>query len=110
MFRTMKQFFAALCMVLLFTPARIGAAAEEEGFVSILNGQDLTGWDGKPGWWHVEDGALTAQSTPEKPCAKHNYLIWRGGQPADFELRLRFRLQGGNSGIQFRSRELCRVH
>ena len=37
-----------------------------------------------------------------------HYLMWRGGKPGDFELRADFRLQGegGNSGIQFRSREL----
>lgn len=102
----MKQILTALCLVLVFTSARAGAAAEEADFTSIFNGKDLTGWDGKPGWWRVEDGALTAQSTPEKPCPNANYLIWRGGQPADFELRLRFRLIGGNSGIQIRSREV----
>lgn len=78
----------------------------QEGFVSIFNGRDLEGWDGKPGWWRVEDGAITAESTLEKPCTKHNYLIWRGGKPADFELRFEFRIQGGNSGLQFRSREV----
>lgn len=85
-----------------------GLLAGEDGFVSIFNGHDLSGWEGKPGWWRVEDGALTAESTPEKPCDKHNYLIWRGGQPGDFELRLEYRIQGegANSGIQFRSREL----
>ena len=104
--RAMKNLFTFLLFALWLTSTRPGVAAEDEGFVSIFNGQDLAGWEGKPGWWSVEDGAITAQSTPEKPCAKHNYLIWRGGQPADFELRLKFRLAGGNSGIQFRSREL----
>lgn len=102
----MKLILTALCSLLLLTPARTDAAVEEAGFVSIFNGKDLTGWDGKPDWWRVEDGALTSQSTPEKPCPKAHYLIWRGGQPADFELRLRFRLIGGNSGIQIRSREV----
>jgi len=82
------------------------AAELEKGFVSMFNGKDLTGWEGKPGWWRVEDGAITAQSTPEKPCKKCNYLLWRGGEPADFELRFSYRIIGGNSGIQFRSREL----
>ncbi|MCP3915949.1 MAG: DUF1080 domain-containing protein [bacterium] len=81
-------------------------AGQEHGFVPIFNGKNLEGWDGKPGWWSVEDGALTAASTAEKPCLEHNYLIWRGGQPTDFELRFSFRLQGGNSGVQFRSEEL----
>jgi hypothetical protein len=83
------------------------AADSEEGFASMFNGKDLTGWEGKEGWWYVEDGAITSQSTPEKPCTKCNYLMWRGGKPGDFELRLKYRLVGGNSGIQIRSRELA---
>ncbi|MDB6056604.1 MAG: heme-binding protein [Verrucomicrobiales bacterium] len=99
--------FLLVANVFLTAPRIIAAVPEsEEGFVSIFNGRDLSGWDGKPGWWRVEDGTITGESTAEKRLPKHNYLIWRGGKPADFELRLRFRLQGGNSGIQFRSREL----
>ena len=79
------------------------AAPDANGFVSIFNGKDLTGWDAKPDWWYVEDGAMTAQSTKEKPCKKCNYIIWKGGEPGDFELRTKFKLVGGNSGIQFRS-------
>jgi len=84
------------------------AAEVPSGFTSIFNGKDLTGWEGLPGAWGVVDGALTAESTPEKPCKQAHYLMWRGGKPGDFELRLDFRLQGagGNSGIQFRSREV----
>lgn len=85
---------------------RAEAAAREQGFKPIFNGRDLSGWDGKPGWWKVEDGALTAESTPDKPCKAPNYLIWRGGQPADFELLADFKLSTeGNSGIQIRSEE-----
>jgi len=76
----------------------------EAGFMTLFNGKDLTGWDGKPGWWTVQDGALTAESTPDKPCRVCNYLTWRDGQPADFELLADFKLSGkGNSGIQIRS-------
>jgi hypothetical protein len=74
---------------------------------NLFNGKDLTGWDSAPGWWSVEDGALTSESKPDKPCKECNYLIWRGGQPADFELRADFRLsQDANSGIQIRSEAL----
>jgi hypothetical protein len=85
-----------------------GAADLEEGFVCMFNGKDLSGWEGKPGWWHVEDGCLTVESTKDKPCDRCNYLMWRGGKPGDFELRAEYRLTGpgANSGIQFRSREL----
>jgi hypothetical protein len=70
----------------------------------IFNGKDLSGWDGDFGWWIVEDGALTAESTTDKPCEKSNYLTWTGGQPADFQLDCDFKLsEDGNSGIQIRS-------
>jgi hypothetical protein len=97
------------CLLLAATLSLSSPAASiESGFTSMFNGRDLTGWEGLPGAWSVQDGTITAESTPEKPCKAAHYLMWRGGKPADFELRLDFRLQGagGNSGIQFRSREL----
>lgn len=98
---------ALLTLILLLgAPFCVSAADDEAGFTSMFNGKDLSGWDGKPGWWYVEDGAITSQTTPEKPCTKCNYLIWTGGAPADFELRLKYRIVGGNSGIQFRSKQI----
>ncbi len=55
----MNKTIARLMLAVLFAAACCAGAATEEGFVSIFNGRDLTGWDGKPGWWRVEDGALT---------------------------------------------------
>jgi len=78
----------------------------EHGFVPIFNGKDLTGWEGEQGFWSVEDGAITGISTPEKPVKRVTYLMWRGGKVADFELRFSYRIAAGNSGVQFRSREL----
>jgi hypothetical protein len=83
-----------------------GASANEpeEGFVSMFNGRDLTGWEGAPGWWQVRDGILFAESTADKPCERSHYLYWTGGEPADFDLRFRYRVTGqANSGAQFRS-------
>jgi len=89
---------AAVCMLVT------GAAAKDK---ILFNGKDLTGWDGEPGWWKVEDGALTAQSTAEKPCTACNYLIWTGSQPTNFELNVEFKLsEGANSGVQIRSKAL----
>lgn len=80
------------------------ATAEQQ---SLFNGKDLTGWEGEPGWWHVEDGAITAESTPDKVCHRATYLIWQGGEPSDFELTLDFKLSPNinksNSGVQIRS-------
>ena len=32
-------------------------------------------------------------------------MIWRGGEVGDFELRIQFKIEGGNSGVQYRSRD-----
>jgi len=82
------------------------APIEESGFKSIFDGKTLTGWDGDPVFWRVEDGALVGETTKEKQPAQNTFLIWRGGAPANFELRLDYKLTGFNSGIQYRSVEL----
>lgn len=102
----LAQTFATAFAALVSLVPPLTAATDAEGFVLMFNGRDLSGWEGKAGWWHVEDGAITSQSTPEKPCESAHYLMWRGGEPGDFDLRLEYRLVGGNSGVQFRSREL----
>lgn len=82
------------------------AVSAEAGFESLFDGQTLKGWEGKPGFWSVKDGAITGQTTEENSLDHNTYLIWQGGKLVDFELRLKFRLVGGNSGVQYRSREL----
>lgn len=77
----------------------------ESGFESIFDGASMKGWDGDPKFWRVENGALVGQTTTDKQPDQNTFLIWRGGSPADFELKLQFKLTGFNSGIQFRSAE-----
>lgn len=92
-----------LLLTLLLSLAACAEEKTEQGFVSMFNGKDLAGWEGKEGGWWVEDGALTSESTLEKPCKKHHYLYWKTAEPADFIMRFQYRIVGGNSGIQFRS-------
>ena len=103
-----NQILGVLLLLAATLPLSSSAAESESGFTAMFNGKDLTGWEGLREAWRVADGAITAESTPENPCKRAHYLMWRGGKPGDFELRADFRLQGagGNSGIQFRSREL----
>ena len=106
--KSCNRIFRALLLLTTTISLSSLAGEIEKGFTSMFNGKDLTGWEGLPGAWSVVDCAITAESTPEKPCKQAHYIMWRGGKPGDFELRTDFRLQGagGNSGIQFRSREL----
>jgi hypothetical protein len=104
MFRCLRlvSLFGVLCI------APSVATAGEDGFKPIFDGKSLAGWDGNPKLWRVEDGAITGETTAENPAKGNTFLIWREGQPADFELVAEFRMPNpgfANSGIQYRSRE-----
>ena len=98
-----QHLLVSLVVVALFVAPLCAAEKCEEGFASMFNGKDLSGWEGLPGAWRVENGAIVGQSTPADPCQRTHYLYWTGGKPADFIFRCDIKLQGGNSGIQFRS-------
>lgn len=101
----MNNRIVVLLALMMVVPALAYPVEEDASFISMFNGKDLSGWEGKPGGWRVEDGALTAESTEAEPCQKHHYLYWTGGEPDNFILRYEYKItgEGGNSGIQFRS-------
>lgn len=79
---------------------------DRTGFEQIFDGVSMKNWDGDPTFWKVENGALVGTSTEANPVKENTFVIWRGGEPADFELKLEFRMSASNSGIQFRSTHL----
>lgn len=83
-------------------------SSDSAGFVSIFDGTTLNGWEGDTAVWHVEDGAIVGQVTPEStPLKTNTFLIWKDGTPADFELTAEYEISAeGNSGIQYRSEEV----
>lgn len=82
------------------------AVAAEPDFRPIFDGHSLTGWDGDSRYWSVRAGAIRGETTLKDLPKSNTFLIWRGGVLKDFELKLKFRIQNGNSGIQYRSRDL----
>ena len=76
------------------------------GFTPIFDGKTLNGWDGDTRYWRVENGVIVGESTAANPVKTNNFLIWRGDKLRDFELKVEFRINGSNSGIQYRSSEL----
>src|SRR5688572_24472041 len=89
-------------------PALVPTAPPEgRGLVKIFNGNDLSGWDGDPRLWRVENGAIVGETTPAANFRSNTFLVYRGGAEKglvkDFELRLSYRIHGGNSGVQYRS-------
>jgi len=84
-------------------------APAPDGFITLFNGQDLTGWEGLPGYWSVKDGAIDGTETKEN--SKQTFLVLSASKQdpthfANFKLHVTYRFVGdtGNSGIQFRSK------
>lgn len=86
--------------------SRVAADDVPDGFESLFDGETLKDWDGNPKFWSVRDGTITGQTTDQNPTPGNTFLIWRGGEVEDFELHLEYRIQGGNSGVQYRSFEV----
>ena len=82
------------------------AAEPEEGFTPIFDGT-MKGWEGDPVYWKASDGMLTGEVRPDTLLKQNSFVIWRGGEVADFELKLEYRVSAdGNSGINYRSIEV----
>src|SRR5580692_2575767 len=77
---------------------------DEAGFRSIFDGKTLDGWEGDLKYWRAADGVMTGEITPATLIKSNTFLIWRGGAPKDFELKVDYRItSGGNSGVNYRS-------
>ncbi len=93
-----KVAMLAACAGLVFK----GLAAEPngDGFASVFNGKDLSGWIGATQSYVVQDSAL--YSLPDK----HGNLMLEK-QYSDFVLRLEFQLAAnGNNGVVLRMKDV----
>lgn len=85
---------------------------QESGFTAIFDGKSLQGWDCDTSFWRIENDSIIGESKQDHQPHQNIFCIWKGGEPANFELKAEYRLTGvkdGNSGIQYRSVELPNV-
>ena len=77
-----------------------------EGFVPLFNGKDLTGWEGNPEFFRIEDGAIVAGRLDDS--IPHNEFLCTTREYGDFELRLPVKgsEENINGGIQIRSQRV----
>ncbi|SVE37555.1 uncharacterized protein METZ01_LOCUS490409, partial [marine metagenome] len=94
-----SRLFSLCCALIL---ASFTGAFAKKG-KSLFDGKTLDGWNGDPKFWKVADGAIVGQTTKETPTRGNTFIIWKGGVLKDFDLTLDFKIEGGNSGIQYRS-------
>ncbi|MHC4145571.1 MAG: family 16 glycoside hydrolase [Planctomycetota bacterium] len=108
-FGGLKPTLPLICIMLLgvLGLATASTFAQEAGFKPIFDGKTLDGWKApNMSYWSVQDGAITARSTQDNPVKSNQFLVWELGEVDDFELKLKYRINGtdrANSGIQVRS-------
>src|SRR6476659_9676778 len=95
-----RSFICAIVASILAVNSATAKDAKE-----LFNGKDLSGWEGDARVWSVEDGAIVGH-TKDVPLKENTFLIWKDGKVADFNLTVEYKLEGGNSGIQYRSKLL----
>ncbi len=97
----MLKFASSLAVAVCLIPLTLLAGEKE----NLFNGKDLTGWDGDPRLWSVVDGILVGESDKaDRNIGANTFLIWKGGEVTDFDFEMKARVQGNNSGVQYRSR------
>ena len=101
----MKKFtLLSLLVAALFAVAST-ASAQDDGFVSIFNGKDLTGWAGNPNLWSVEDGCIVGQTndTDKKITVNQALYYTEDKEIGDFAIKFDYKISNwGNSGLYYR--------
>ena len=95
----MKRLLIVLFTLLLVSQTRAQAPAGK-GWIALFDGKDLSGWlNNGQEKWIVEDGAILGEST----VGQYGYLTTEKTY-SNFELRVKFKPENGNSGVFTRSR------
>lgn len=113
-FTTSTRTIVAMLIAVLLTSGRCESPAETKAggddFVKIFDGKTLNGWTGDTTYWRVENGHLVGEITPATVLKTNSFIIWQGGQLANFELILECKItSAGNSGINYRSEQVTDV-
>jgi hypothetical protein len=108
----MRHRLVRLVVACVCVPAFAAAQAPPDSKpVSLFDGKTFAGWEGNMAIFRIEDGAIVGGSLKEK-IARNEFLCTTRTF-GDFELRLKFKLLGGdsaNAGVQFRTKRIPNNH
>ncbi len=100
---------SSIVVIASFVVSAVCVAADEKADkpVKLFDGKSLKGWEGNEKSFRVEEGAIVAGTLKEK--IPRNEFLATEKEYGDFELRLKFKLLGGekaNAGVQIRSQRI----
>jgi hypothetical protein len=97
-------------MYVLAAGLLLAAAAAEPGWVELLNGKNLDGWEVVGGgvWSVMKDGTVIGQSDPQAPFKRQSWLYTRR-EFDEYDLYLEYWMKlGSNSGISIGDKSRAR--
>jgi hypothetical protein len=103
-----QKLYFRFAIALMMVSIALTVQAQKTGdFVKIFDGKSMKGWDADTTFWKVKDNSFVGEVTAKTPIKTNTFLIWRGGLPANFEFKAKYKISPeGNSGINYRSEEL----
>ena len=97
---------AAACLIAAWVVSASALRAEEnDGWINLLEGNDLSKhWTTEGNWSIDDDGVVTLEPRPgEKGWSRFDAYLWLKKEYKDFEIEFDYMVQkGGNSGFYFR--------
>src|SRR5436189_3939183 len=102
-----ERFISAVAVLVFLIASSLQPAfsqTKKGKFVKIFDGKSFKGWEADTSFWKIEDGVAVGQVLPGQTIKTNTFLIWKGGEPANFEFKAQYRISPeGNSGVQYRS-------
>jgi hypothetical protein len=99
-----------VCALAVAVPAAV-AGVQPPGTTALFDGKTFNGWEGNLAHFRIEAGAIVG-GTLAAAIARNEFLCTTKAF-ADFELRLKVKLLGGdkaNAGVQFRTKRIPNHH
>jgi hypothetical protein len=101
----------ALCLLWLAIVPIVQTPVQQSTPVSLFDGKTFAGWEGNLKMFRIDDGIIIGGTRADK--IPRNEFLCTTKTYADFELRLKVKLLGGdkaNAGIQFRTSRIPNHH
>lgn len=98
-------FFLLASVILISCKSQTADPTSNQKTISLFDGESLHKWRGNKSVWSVENGCIVGRTTDDVKIDKNTFLIYES-EFSDFELTLKYKIIGGNSGIQYRAKVL----
>ncbi|MEM6363116.1 MAG: DUF1080 domain-containing protein [Planctomycetota bacterium] len=79
------------------------AGATTPSTVVLFDGVSLDGWRGRDDLWSIEEGSIVGRTSEDDPIDANTFLVSDIPVAGDFELSFQYKIESGNSGVQYLS-------